>query len=262
MAANFARVRHEAPAGRRGEAIYQVARVFRQDELGPLHNPEFTLVEWYRAGDDMDEGMQLTSDLCEAMLGRGKGDSPHLCEAPVGPCRQMVTVPFFHPARPSGSAIARRSSVMWASIRIGPTADNWPRRPERCGIEPPASLGLDDRDGWLDLLMVERIQPHLGLERPALLYDYPASQAALARIRPGDPPVAERFELYVAGIELANGYHELLDPAELRARNAAGQRPADGRREAGVARGKPAAGGDGGRACRRRWAWRWVSTGW
>jgi elongation factor P--(R)-beta-lysine ligase len=79
--------------------------------------------------------------------------------------------------------------------------------------------------------MVERIQPQLGVERPTLLYDYPASQAALARIRPQEPPVAERFELYVSGIELANGYHELLDPAELRARNARtnAQRIADGK---------------------------------
>ena len=79
--------------------------------------------------------------------------------------------------------------------------------------------------------MVERIQPHLGQDRPTLLYDYPASQAALARVRPGDPPVAERFELYIGGIEIANGYHELLDPAELRARNARvnAQRRADGK---------------------------------
>ena len=100
-----------------------------------------------------------------------------------------------------------------------------------CGIEPPASLAMDDRDGWLDLLMVERVRPHLGHQRPVLLYDYPAGQAALARVRPGHPSVAERFELYVAGIELANGYHELLDPAELRARSARvnAQRTADGK---------------------------------
>jgi len=99
------------------------------------------------------------------------------------------------------------------------------------GVEPPESLAPNDRDGWLDLLLAERVQPHLGVERPTLLYDYPASQAALARIRPGTPPVAERFELYIDGVELANGYHELLDPAELRARNARvnAQRVADGK---------------------------------
>ena len=99
------------------------------------------------------------------------------------------------------------------------------------GINAPESLDADDRDGWLDLILAERIQPHLGRERPALVYDFPASQAALARVRPDNPPVAERFELYVAGIELANGYNELLDAAELRARNARvnRQRLADGK---------------------------------
>jgi lysyl-tRNA synthetase class 2 len=88
------------------------------------------------------------------------------------------------------------------------------------GVVAPASLGLDDRDGWLDLLLVELVRPHLGRQRPAILYDYPASQAALAQVRNEQPPVAERFELYASGIELANGYHELLDPGVLRRRNA------------------------------------------
>ncbi len=81
-------------------------------------------------------------------------------------------------------------------------------------------MAKDDRDGWLDWLLTERVQVHLGVERPVLLYDFPASQAALAQVRLGEPPLAERFELYVAGWELANGYHELLDLGELRRRNA------------------------------------------
>ena len=76
-----------------------------------------------------------------------------------------------------------------------------------------------DHDLHLDLLLTQQVDPHLGQSRPTILYDYPASQSALARVREGDPPVAERFELYVRGIELANGYHELLDPAVLRERN-------------------------------------------
>jgi lysyl-tRNA synthetase class 2 len=175
-----------------GQAIYQVSRVFRREELGPLHNPEFTMLEWYRTGDGMNEGMRLTSDLCEALLGRGPAERVSYAEA----FRRYVGIDP-HAADGPGLAATARA----------------------CGIEAPASLAAEDRDGWLDLLMVERIQPQLGVERPVLLFDYPASQAALARIRPEDPPVAERFELYVAGIELANGYHELLDPAELRARN-------------------------------------------
>ena len=93
----------------------------------------------------------------------------------------------------------------------------------RAGVErgfiPPASLDPRDRDQWLNFLLATCIEPQLGFERPTIIYDYPASQAALARVRPGDPPCAERFELYVRGVELANGYHELLDPAVLRQRN-------------------------------------------
>jgi elongation factor P--(R)-beta-lysine ligase len=175
-----------------GTALYQVAHVFRLDELGPLHNPEFTLVEWYRVGDGMEEGMQLTADLCEVMLRRSPVEQVSYREA----FRRHVGI---DPHKADGGELA-------AAARA-------------CGIVAPESLAQADRDGWLDLLMVERVQPQLGLAWPVLLYDYPASQAALARVRPGDPPVAERFELFVGGIELANGYHELLDPAELRSRN-------------------------------------------
>jgi len=210
-----------AGAGR----IYQVARVFRLDELGPLHNPEFTLVEWYQPGDGLDEGMQLTGDLCETML-----SSRHT------PC---AVRPDDGTRRVPATFSAERISYREAFDRyvgIDPHAaagKELATVAKKLGVEAPTSLALEDRDGWLDLLMVERIQPHLGQERPTLLYDYPASQAALARIRhdEGNPPVAERFELYISGVEIANGYHELLDPAELRARNARvnDQRRADGK---------------------------------
>jgi lysyl-tRNA synthetase class 2 len=215
-----------------GEAIYQVARVFRLDESGPLHNPEFTLVEWYRAGDDMERGMQLTSDLCETVLceKRGTGTSPD-AGLHGHTFHGSEPVPLFSPG-PAERLSYREAFQRYVGLDPH-TADGQrlAAAARAAGIQPPASLSLDDRDGWLDLLMVERIQPHLGIEQPVLLYDYPASQAALARVRPGDPPVAERFELYVAGLELANGYHELLDPAELRARNARinAQRQAEGK---------------------------------
>ena len=90
------------------------------------------------------------------------------------------------------------------------------------GIQPPAGMTDDDRDGWLNLILTARVEPHLGRDGPVFLYDYPASQAALAKVRPENPPVAERFELYVGGIEICNGYHELTDPTEL-ARRCAGQ---------------------------------------
>jgi len=178
------------------EAIYQVSHVFRQDEQGPLHNPEFTLVEWYRTRDDLADGMQLISDLCETLLGRG-------------PAERLSYAAAFQRHVGLDPHVADIDAVIAAA--------------NACNTPPPASLVREDRDGWLDWLLTERVQVHLGVERPVVLYDFPASQAALAQVRPHPegtrPPLAERFELYVSGWELANGYHELLDPAELRQRN-------------------------------------------
>jgi lysyl-tRNA synthetase class 2 len=174
------------------EAIYQVSRVFRHDERGPLHNPEFTLVEWYRTGDGFDAGMKLTSDLCEALLGRG-------------PAERLRYAEVFERYAGLNPHTADIEALMTAA--------------HACG-SPPESLAREDRDGWLDWLLTEKVQARLGVERPVLLYEFPASQAALAQVRPGPPAVAERFELYVNGWELANGYHELLDADELRRRNA------------------------------------------
>ena len=116
---------------------------------------------------------------------------------------------------------ARRTAKRFCGARDGMSCcfrrRNWLRWPER-RVSIPESLDTTDRDGWLNLLLAELVEPKLGIERPEFLYDYPASQAALAVIRPEDPPVAERFELYIAGIELCNGYHELTDAADLRRR--------------------------------------------
>ena len=155
------------------QSIYQITRAFRGGEVGSLHNPEFTMVEWYRLGDDYATGMQLLSDLAEEMLSRGTPE---------------------------------RLTYREAFQRYA-------------GVDPFAPPSAADHDLHLDLLLTQKVESHLGQDRPTILYDYPASQSALARIRDGNPPVAERFELYVRGIELANGYHELLDPAVLRERN-------------------------------------------
>jgi lysyl-tRNA synthetase class 2 len=185
------------------EAIFQITRAFRNGETGPLHNPEFTMIEWYRAGDGMSEGMDLLSEFCESLLERGPAERLNY-----------------------GEAFSRHVGL---DPHLASDAD-LREAAKRHGIAAPTSLG-DDRDGWLDLLLVECVQPHLGRVRPTILFDYPASQAALARVREGSPPVAERFELYVEGIELANGYHELLDAAVLRSRMATAnrQRVADGK---------------------------------
>jgi lysyl-tRNA synthetase class 2 len=173
-------------------SIYQIARVFRAGERGPRHNPEFTLVEWYEPGVDYHGGMATLSDLSAALLPRGLAERISYADAFT---RQVGIDP--HAA----------------------TGEELIELARQLGIVAPQSLAVDDRDGWLELLLGERVEPQLGVTRPTILYDYPASQAALAQVRPGPPPVAERFELYVDGLELANGYHELLDPAVLRERN-------------------------------------------
>ena len=184
--------------------IFQIARVFRSGERGPRHNPEFTLVEWYEPGVDYDGGMTTLSSFAEAVLQRGPADRLSYAGAFA---RTIGLDP--HTATTAELAAAAR----------------------RRQIATPDSLSTDDRDTWLELLLGQCVEPHLGQERPTILFDYPASQAALAQVRPGPPAVAERFELYVDGVELANGYHELLDPAVLRERNRATnlQRAADGK---------------------------------
>ncbi len=186
------------------EAIYQVTRAFRAGERGPLHNLEFTIVEWYRRGDSMRDGIQLLSDLADELLGRGPADTLTYRAA----FQQHVGM----------DPLTADVAALDQTARDG-------------GIALPQRLAADDRDTRLDLLLAELVQPHLGIGRPVILCDYPASQAALARVRDEDPPVAERFELYVDGVELANGYHELTAPDALRqrSRQANRQRRADGK---------------------------------
>jgi lysyl-tRNA synthetase class 2 len=185
-------------------AIYEITRSFRADERGPLHHREFTIVEWYRLGDDVRAGIQLLSDLCDLLLRRGAAEVVTYREA------------FLHWAGVDPFA---------ASIRDLQAASG--RNPG----SPPAIAG-DDRDAWLDYLMATAVGPRLGRAAPTIVCDFPAAQAALAKVRDESPPVAERFELFVEGIELANGYHEetaveelARRQAELRRRRAAQGKP-------------------------------------
>ena len=186
-----------------GEAIYQITRAFRAGEAGELHNPEFTIVEWYRRGDELAQGMQLLCELADALLALGPAEQVSYAEA------FLVHVGVDpHTATANDLAAAAR---------------HW-------GVSVSEEFAAADRDAWLNLLLTHLVEPHLGQSVPTILYDYPASQSALARLH-GDPPVAARFELYVRGVELANGYHELLDPAIFRERNrvANQHRAADGK---------------------------------
>jgi elongation factor P--(R)-beta-lysine ligase len=172
--------------------IYQLCHVFRAGDLGRHHNPEFLMLEWYRPGFDhhalMDEMIELLIALGVAPAGVVERTSYR------DAWREIAGVdPFEAEPAALGAALGRHA-------------------------EPPADAHTFDRDAWLDFGMGCVVGPQLGRPAPCFLYDFPASQAALARVRPGTPPVAERFELFWQGQELANGFHELGDAVEQRAR--------------------------------------------
>jgi len=175
--------------------IFQVCKAFRRGEQSKHHNPEFTLLEWYRPGFDhlrlMDEVDVLIRQL--AVGHRPLGCSERLS---YRACFQQYLE--IDPFKADVSTLKSCAQIQ--------------------GLGEVAGLSDADKDTWLDLLMSHYIQPHLGKEGPLFVYDYPVSQAALARIRPDKPPVAERFELFIDGIELANGFHELRDAHEQRER--------------------------------------------
>ena len=189
--------------------IYQIARVFRDGESGHQHNPEFTLIEWYRVGFDTD---LLMNDV-EALLG-------------------TLLAPYRTNTRWQPAIRLSYREAMRRYAGVDPFDDavaDLRAAAERRGIAVPATLG-GERDPWLDLLMSTIVGPQLGRGVLCFIHDYPASQAALARVRTTDPLTAERFEAYYDGVELANGYRELADAAEQRARFAADQ---SARRSAG-----------------------------
>jgi elongation factor P--(R)-beta-lysine ligase len=171
--------------------IYQICKVFRDAERGRWHNPEFTLIEWYRLG--FDDAALMTE--VEALVG-----------CLLAPQRLEAAERLNYSA-----ALQRHAGVDAHRASDADLAD----AARRHGIVCHAEL---DRDAKLDLLMGLVVGPRLGVERPCFICDYPASQAALARLKPGLPPVAARFELYLNGVELANGFHELVNAAEQRAR--------------------------------------------
>lgn len=170
---------------------YELGRVFRNGEAGGRHNPEFTMLEWYRVGWDHRRLMQETVELVEAALAIVE----RRAEVVVTSYRQLFLDGLgIDPMHASIDALR----VPLAEYNIGPDG-----------------LGRDD---WLDLLITHKLQPAFPRDRITVIHDYPASQCALAKIRPGEPSLAERFELYLGRYELANGYHELNDAAEQRGR--------------------------------------------
>jgi elongation factor P--(R)-beta-lysine ligase len=196
--------------------IWQLAHVFRDNERSATHHPEFSMLEWYRAGASY-------RDLMEE------------CAALVRACQEAAGTPAL-----TWRGRASDARQKWRRISVAEAFR------QHCGIDLLATAPIPDNpdikllaaaargigiaphsgDDWETLffrIFLERIEPHLGLGAPAILYDYPVSMAALSRRRPDDPRLAERFEIYVCGLELANAFGELTDPVEQRTRFLADQ---------------------------------------
>jgi lysyl-tRNA synthetase class 2 len=186
--------------------IFQMCRAFRGAEGGRRHNLEFTMLEWYRPGWNHHQLMDEVDELLGEILG-----TPAAHRVTYG---ELIHDAVGADAHRDDAATLRQAALV-------------------AGLD---DIAEPDRQAWLDLTMVELVEPRLGRGRPTFVTDYPASQAALARIRPGDPAVAERFEVFVEGVELANGYHELTDADEQRRRFEA---DLDARRAAGLAQPEP-----------------------
>ncbi|THD66912.1 EF-P lysine aminoacylase EpmA [Phenylobacterium sp.] len=191
--------------------MFELARVWRNRERGPLHHPEFTLLEWYRAGQPYDT---LMTD-CAALLAL----AAEAAGAKTISFRDQDADPFAEPERVTlAEAFERFASVnLLATVE----ADGATDREGLIAAAKGQGIRIADDDTWADVfsrVLVEKIEPNLGRGRATILCEYPVSEAALARPTAADPRVAERFELYACGVELANCFGELTDPAEQRRR--------------------------------------------
>ena len=190
------------------EATYEITKAFRAGEAGDRHNPEFTMLEWYRVGDDYQAGMDLLAEF---------------------------TLEIFKVFQKEFEQVEQKTyrDVFLEYADLDPFQSDitgFKKHSKDTGIDLPASFDNEDIDFWRNLILTHTVEPNLGKANPVIVCDWPASQAALAKIRKDQHPVAERFELYVNGVELANGYHELLEADELRQRNVKvnNQRTSDG----------------------------------
>ena len=191
--------------------IHSFAHVWRNRERGVLHSPEFTMLEWYRVGEDYTVLMEdcaaflrIAAEVAGARAFRFRGVT---CD-PFAPFERLSVVEAFS---------------RYAGIDLLATVDakGAPDAAKLAAQMPAAGLSVHEGDTWSDMLsqiLVAKVEPHLGHGRPTVLDRYPVAEAALARPCPDDARVAERFELYACGVELANGFGELTNPAEQRVR--------------------------------------------
>ena len=164
--------------------IFQICKAFRDDEVGRLHNPEFTMLEWYRPGFDHHDLMDEMDSFLRTILNL-----------------------------PKATRVSYQK-IFQEHLNIDPLTADMNELKNCAHKNNLIDIDIDDKDTWLDLLFSHCIQPHLGNINPTFIFDYPASQAALAKIRDDSLAVAERFEVFIQGLEIANGYHELTDHDE------------------------------------------------
>ncbi|WP_131113464.1 EF-P lysine aminoacylase EpmA [Lichenihabitans psoromatis] len=192
------------------DRIFTLARVFRDRERGPLHHPEFTMLEWYRAREPYE---RLMED-CTALL--------RLASSITGATRWHWRGRDADPLATPDRVSVSRAFELYAGIDIDATLrPDGADRGALAAAARQAGVQIAADDDWSDIfsrILVERIEPHLGIGRATILDRYPSVEAALARSCADDPRFAERFELYVCGVELANGFGELIDAAEQRRR--------------------------------------------
>ena len=191
--------------------IFDIARVFRNRERGPLHHPEFTMLEWYRA----EEPYQTLMTDCAALIAL----AAETAGARRFEFRGRRCDPFAEPERITLAEAFDRFADIDLLASVG--ADGSTDRDILAEAASGRSIRVASDDTWADVfsrVLVEKIEPNLGDGRPTLLCEYPTAESALARPKASDPRVAERFEVYVCGVELANAFGELTDPAEQRAR--------------------------------------------
>ncbi len=174
--------------------VYQICKAFRNGEAGHQHNPEFTMLEWYRPGFDHHQLMQEADELLQTLLN---------CSTASKISYQQLFQQYLSIDPLNASNAELQQLILDKDINIA--VENL------------------DKDTCLQILLSQLIEPQLGIEQPLFLYDFPSTQAALAKIRSGNPPVAERFEIYINGTEIANGFHELTNADEQQQRFAQDQ---------------------------------------
>ncbi|CAN7423296.1 EF-P lysine aminoacylase EpmA [Phenylobacterium sp. LjRoot219] len=193
------------------ERIFELARVWRNRERGPLHHPEFTMLEWYRAGAPYE---QLMADCADLLRLAAETTGARRFEF-----RGRSVDPYAEPERVTlAEAFAAYAGIdLLATVDAAGATD----RKALAAAAKAAGVRVAEDDTWSDVfsrVLVEKVDPRLGEGRATILCEYPTAEAALARPKPADPRVAERFELYACGVELANCFGELTDPAEQRRR--------------------------------------------